>query len=189
MEQAVAFTRMEDGTFEEYQFLAGKYVPLIERVADEAIAALQRLAGDKMGYQVDRYEHSLQSATRAFRDGADEETVVCALLHDIGDTLAPENHAQFAAAVLRPYISAENHWLVTHHGVFQGYYYFHHVGLDRNERDKFRGHPMFERTAAFCQNWDQPSFDPNYDTMPFSAFEPMLRRLFARRAFSYGNEG
>jgi len=142
-----------------------------------------------MGYQVDRYEHSLQTATRAFRDGVDEETVVCALLHDIGDTLAPENHSQLAAAVLRPYISADNHWLIAQHGVFQGYYYFHHVGLDRNERDKFRGHPMFERTAAFCQNWDQPSFDPDYDTMPFAAFEPMVRRLFARKAFNYGHEG
>jgi predicted HD phosphohydrolase len=90
--------------------------------------------------------------------------------------------------VLRPYISPENHWLVTYHGVFQGYYYFHHVGLDRDEREKYRGHPMFERTAAFCQNWDQPSFDPNYETMPLSAFEPMLHRLFARKPFNYGKE-
>jgi predicted HD phosphohydrolase len=182
----IAFTRMEDGTYEEYQFLAKKYAPLVERVSDEAIAALKRLAGDKMGYKVDRYEHSLQSATRAFRDGADEETVVCALLHDIGDTLAPENHSQLAAAVLRPYISDDNHWLILHHGIFQGYYYFHHVGMDRNEREKYRGHPMFERTAAFCQDWDQPSFDPDFDTMPLSAFEPMVRRIFTRKPFAYG---
>ena len=187
MDESIEFTRMADGTYEEYQFLAGRYETLITRLPDEIIGMLNRLAGDKLGYKVDRYEHSLQTATRAFRDGADEETVVCALLHDIGDTLAPENHAQLGAAALRPYISADNYWLIQHHGVFQGYYYYHHIGLDRDARDAYRGHPMFERTAAFCEKWDQCSFDPDYDTMPFSAFEPMLRRLFARRPFVYGS--
>jgi predicted HD phosphohydrolase len=187
MDESIEFTRMADGTYEEYQFLAGRYETLITRLPDEIIGMLNRLAGDKLGYKVDRYEHSLQTASRAFRDGADEETVVCALLHDIGDTLAPENHAQLGAAALRPYISADNYWLIQHHGLFQGYYYYHHIGLDRDARDAYRGHPMFERTAAFCEKWDQCSFDPDYDTMPFSAFEPMLRRLFARRPFVYGS--
>ena len=187
MEESINFTRMADGTYEEYQFLSRLYEPLVKRLPDEVIGMLNRLAGDKIGYKVDRYEHSLQTASRAFRDGADEETVVCALLHDIGDTLAPENHAQLGAAVLRPYVSADNHWLIQHHAVFQGYYYYHHIGMDRDERVRYRGHPMFERTAAFCEKWDQNSFDPDYDTMPFSAFEPMLRRLFARKPFTYGN--
>ena len=187
MEESINFTRMADGTYEEYQLLSRLYEPLVKRLLDEVIGMLNRLAGDKIGYKVDRYEHSLQTASRAFRDGADEETVVCALLHDIGDTLAPENHAQLGAAVLRPYVSADNHWLIQHHAVFQGYYYYHHIGMDRDERERYRGHPMFERTAAFCEKWDQCSFDPDYDTMPFSAFEPMLRRLFARRPFVYGS--
>jgi predicted HD phosphohydrolase len=187
MDETVAFTQMADGTREDYQLLSRLYEPLVKRLPDEVIAALQRLAGDKLGYRVDRYEHSLQTATRAFRDGADEETVVCALLHDIGDSLAPENHAQLAAAVLRPYVSEDNHWLIEHHGIFQGYYYYHHLGMDRDAREKYRGHPMFQRTAAFCEKWDQNSFDPDYDTMPFSAFEPMLRRLFARKPFAYGS--
>jgi predicted HD phosphohydrolase len=187
MDETVAFTRMADGTREEYQRLARLYEPLVRRLPDEVVAMLERLAGDKLGYKVDRYEHSLQTATRAFRDGADEEMVLCALLHDIGDTLAPENHAQLGAAILRPYISEDNHWLIAHHGIFQGYYYYHHLGMDRHAREKYRGHPMFQRTAAFCENWDQNSFDPDYDTMPFSAFEPMLRRLFARKPFAYGS--
>ncbi len=120
MDETVEFTRMADGSYEDYQLLARLYEPLVKRVPDEVIAMLDRLAGDKMGYKVDRYEHSLQTATRAYRDGADEETVVCALLHDIGDTLAPENHAQLAAAVLRPYVSDDSHWLIQHHGIFQG---------------------------------------------------------------------
>jgi predicted HD phosphohydrolase len=188
MDEVVNFTRMEDGTYDEYQLLMRKYEPLVRNLPNEVISSLKLLAGDTMGYKIDRYQHSLQTASRAFRDGADEETVVCALLHDIGDTLAPENHAQLGAAVLRPYISEDNHWLIKHHAIFQGYYYFHHVGLDRMEREKFRGHPMFQRTADFCEKWDQNSFDAGYDTMPLEAFEPMLRRLFARKPFTYGAE-
>lgn len=186
MNEIVDFIRMDQGTYEEYQLLERKYEPLINSLPSEVIGALDRLAGDTMGYKIDRYQHSLQTATRAFRDSADEETVACALLHDIGDTLAPQNHAQLSAAILRPYISEENHWMVKHHAVFQGYYYYHHVGLDRMAREQYRGHPAFERTANFCEKWDQMSFDPDYDTMPFSAFEPIVRRLFARKPFVYG---
>jgi predicted HD phosphohydrolase len=186
MDESVNFTRMADGTYDEYQLLARLYEPLVTRLPDEVIGMLGRLKGDKLGYKVDRYEHSLQTASRAFRDGADEETVVCALLHDIGDTLAPENHAQLGAAVLRPYVSPDNHWLIQHHAVFQGYYYYHHIGLDRDERERYRGHPMFQRTADFCEKYDQNSFDPEYDTMPLEAFEPMMRRIFARKPFVYG---
>ncbi|MBK8157615.1 MAG: HD domain-containing protein [Rhodospirillaceae bacterium] len=174
---------MADGTYEEYQFLDRIYQKLNHELADNVLANLKKLAGDKMGYKIDRYQHSLQSATRAMRDGADEETVVCALLHDIGDLLAPENHSELAASILRPYVSEDNYWLVKHHGVFQGYYFFHHIGLDRNEREQFRGHPMFERTALFCEKWDQNSFDPNYDTAPIEQFEPMVRRLFDKPPF------
>jgi predicted HD phosphohydrolase len=178
-----SFTRMDQGTFEDYQLLEGRYKVLDQNLADEVLAMLGRLGGDPLGYKIDRFQHSLQTATRAMRDGADEETVVVALLHDIGDVLAPQNHSDLAAAVLQPYISARNHWLVRHHGIFQGYYFFHHVGGDRNAREKYRGHPLFEATAAFCENWDQSSFDPDYDTLPLEAFEPMVRRLFDRKPF------
>jgi predicted HD phosphohydrolase len=187
MDEIVEFTRMADGTYEEYALLMRKYEPLVKNLPNHVISALKMLGGDTIGYKIDRYQHSLQTATRAFRDSADEETVICALLHDIGDTLAPENHAQLGASVLRPYVSEDNHWLIKHHAVFQGYYYYHHIGLDRMERERFRGHPMFQRTADFCEKYDQNSFDPDYDTMPLEAFEPMLRRLFARKPFVYGN--
>lgn len=178
--ETVSFTRMDQGTAEEYTYLTRLYGGLQEGVADNALDLLRALAGPKRGYQVDRYEHSLQTATRAERDGADEETVVCALLHDIGDLLAPENHSQLAAAILRPYVSEENHWTIAHHGIFQGYYYFHHLGQDRDARERFRDHPSYRRTVDFCANWDQRSFDPDYDTLPLEIFEPMARRLFAR---------
>jgi predicted HD phosphohydrolase len=181
--ETVSFIRMEDGTYEEYQFLDRIYQKLNHGLADNLLANLKLLAGDRMGYRIDRYQHSLQSATRAMRDGQDEEMIVCALLHDIGDLLAPENHSQLAASILRPYVSERNYWMIEHHGIFQGYYYFHHLGMDRNEREKYRGHPHFQHTADFCHKYDQNSFDPDYDTASIEVFEPMVRRLFARPPF------
>lgn len=181
--ETVSFTRMDEGTGEEYQLLDRHYKKLDIALVDNVLEQLTRLRGDTMGYQIDRYQHSLQTATRAMRDGTDEEMTVIALLHDVGDLLSPWNHSDLAAAILQPYVSADNHWLVRHHGIFQGYYFWHHGGGDRFARERYRGHPMFERTAEFCERWDQMSFDPNYDTLPLEAFEPMVRRLFARPPF------
>jgi predicted HD phosphohydrolase len=142
-------------------------------------AHLMMLKGDCGGFQVDRLEHSLQTATRAHRAGKDEEYVVCALLHDIGDILGPRNHADIGAAILQPYVSEENHWMLEKHGVFQGYYFFHYLGLDRDMREQYRGHPAFEHTAQFCHLFDQSAFDPNYESMPMEAFRPMLGRVLA----------
>jgi len=179
MNETVAFTRMDRGTYEEYQLLDRLYRAHAGKLADEVLAMLLRLGGDPLGYRVSRLEHSLQTATRAQREGAGEELVVVALLHDIGDTLAPYNHADLAAGILKPFVSEENRWVVEKHAVFQGLHYWHHYGLDRHGREAYRGHPWFARTARFCDEWDQVSFDPGYDTMPLSAFEPMVRRLFA----------
>ncbi len=182
--RTVSYIRMEDGTAEDYALVAELAKPFIAGTADRVLAYFPQLHHSYEGDQVDRYEHSLQTATRAFRDGADEETVIAALLHDIGDMLAPENHSDFAAALLQPYVSRTTHWIVKHHGIFQGYYYFHHYGKDRNAREQFRGHPAFEKTIEFCSKWDQMAFDPSYDTMPLSAFEPIVRRVFARAPWS-----
>jgi len=179
----VEFTRMDQGTEEEYQFLDRLYRTFSAELPDRVIAHLNLLKGDRLGYKIDRFQHSLQTASRAQRDGADEEMVVAALLHDIGDTISPDNHSELGASVLQPYVSAETHWIIKHHGLFQGYYYFHHCGGDRNAREIYRGHSMFQPTAEFCAKWDQNSFDPAYDTMPFEAFEPALRRIFARAPF------
>jgi predicted HD phosphohydrolase len=131
-------------------------------------------------YQVSRLEHSLQTATRAERDGADDETIVCALLHDIGDVLAPANHSEVAAALLEPYVSAKNHWIVKHHGLFQGYYWFQFIGGDRNARDRYRDHEYYDACVEFCSRWDQPSFNPDYDTLPLEHFAPLVQNLFAK---------
>jgi predicted HD phosphohydrolase len=174
------FTAMRDGTREDYALIAKHDIGFFQGLPDRVLTHLRLLAGETGGYAVDRLTHSLQSATRAERDGRDEQYVVCALIHDIGDSLASMNHSELAAVVLEPFVSEENHWIVKHHGVFQGYYFFHHFGLDRNKRDRYRDHPHFRACAEFCEKYDQNSFDPDYDTMPLEDFEPMLRRVFAK---------
>ncbi len=174
------YLRMEDGTREEYRACVELSKPFKSKLADRMLDAVAALKRSYPGEQVDRCVHSLQSATRAYRDGQDEEMVVGALLHDIGDFHAPDNHAEYAASTLKPYVSPSTHWVVLRHGLFQGYYYFHHFDMNRNARDKFKDHPDFQRCVDFCGKYDQMAFDPNYDTMPLSAFEPMVRRIFAR---------
>ena len=170
-----AFTDMQRSTADDWAVIGKSFVEHGKGLADRVLAHLRLLDGDFGGFAVDRLTHSLQSATRAIRAGEDEEYVVCALLHDIGDTLGAYNHADIAAAILRPFVSEENHWMVEQHAVFQGYYFFHHLGMDRNLREQFRGHPSFERTARFCELYDAPAFDPAAETLPLDAFEPMVR--------------
>ena len=175
--ESVSFTRMADGTAEEYAFLTPLYEKCRSGLSDRLLELLKAMKGDKLGYQIDRYTHSLQSATRAESDGADEETMVCALLHDLGDVIAPDNHSEVIASILRPYISEKNHWVLKHHGLFQGFYYFHHIGGDRNARERYKDHPFYQDCVDFCEKWDQTSFDPDYPTLPLESFEPMVRKV------------
>ena len=174
------FTAMEKSTEAEWKLIAAEYVPYAKALPDRILGHLKLLSGDYGGFAVDRMTHSLQTATLAHRGGEDEEYVVCALLHDIGDTLASYNHADAAAAILKPFVSEENFWMVEKHGIFQGYFFFHYLGMDRNMREQFRGHSYFERTAEFCEKYDGPAFNPNGETLPLEFFEPMMRRVFAK---------
>ena len=174
-----AFTRMEDSTPADWQAIGAVAMAAARGVPDRILAHLKLLDGDDGGFPIDRYQHSLQTATRALEDGRDEEYVVCALLHDIGDTLGPYNHFDIAAAIVKPFVSEANHWMVQHHGIFQGYFFFHHIGLDRNLREQFRGHEHFARTEEFCALYDNPAFDAAAATLGMDTFEPMLRRVFA----------
>ncbi len=183
MEQ-VQFTQMRDGTFEEYQFLHRLEREYIAALPDRVLDALRQLDDGLGGYRITRLEHSLQTATRAERDGADIDWVVAALVHDIGDGLAPENHSQMAAAILRPYVREEVTWVVLMHGLFQQQFYGHHLGLDPDAREAYRGHPWFDSCDRFCARWDQAAFDPDYATEPLEHFEPMVREVFSRAAFT-----
>jgi predicted HD phosphohydrolase len=175
------YRRMEDGTEAEYQGIFANFKKFEQGLADRVLAQFDSLKQSYPGEMVNRYVHSLQTATRAHRDGRDEEYVMAALLHDLGDMLSPENHSEYVAAIVKPYVRPHTHWMIRQHGLFQGYYYFHHFGGDRNAREKFRGHPAFQMCIDFCDKYDQMSFDPDYDTMPIQAFEPTLRRFFARQ--------
>jgi len=181
--KTVEFTAMKDGTQEEYLFLKPLEDHHIQGTADRVIRELKLQEEETLpGYKITRLTHGLQAATRAHREGADMDWVVAALLHDIGDGLAPQNHDRFAAEILRPYMREEVVWTVEHHASFQMYYYAHHYGWNQHEREKYRASPYFQSCADFCERWDQSSFDPDYPTEKLDFFLPMVREVFARKA-------
>ena len=180
----VSFTEMKKGTKEDYLLLDKNEKDFAKKTAERILKFLSSLTETLEGYQVSRLEHSLQSATRALKAGESEEMIVAALLHDIGDELAPMNHSEYAAAILKPYVSEKTHWIVEKHGEFQAFYYAHHLGGNRNKRDKYKGHKYFDACVNFCEKYDQCSFDPNYESYPLERFEPMVRRIFARKPYS-----
>ncbi|MGI9602051.1 MAG: HD domain-containing protein [Acidimicrobiales bacterium] len=183
-EPRVDFTTMADGTRADYDLVADHDQAIRDGLADQVLGWLRSMDGPSP-YRITRLEHCLQSAARAEADGADDETVACALLHDIGDVIGPANHSEVGAALLRPYVSEQNAWIIGHHGLFQGYYWFHHYGRDRNERDRYADHPWYDATVAFCAEWDQNCFDPAYPTPALEHFEPLVRQIFDRPPTDY----
>ena len=171
------FHAMAEGTKADWDIIATETIHAAAGLPDRVLGHLRLLGGDDGGFAVDRLEHCLQTATRAERAGEDDEYVFCALMHDIGDTLGTFNHADIATAIIKPFVSDANLWMVEKHGVFQGYYFFHHLGLDRDLREQYRGHEFFDRTAEFCEVYDQVAFDPAYDSHPLEHFEPLVRDL------------
>lgn len=177
MSGGVKFTTFEESTRDEWAEIM-RHIPATQAMAAyNVVTQLRMLASDHGGFPVSRLEHSLQTATRAEEDGRDEEYVLCALLHDIGDTLAPFNHPTIAAGLLKPFVSEAHHWMVEHHGIFQGYYFWHHIGLDRDTRDRYRDSPYYELTEEFCAKYDQTAFDPDYVSAPLDHFEPLIRQF------------
>ena len=179
----VKFTAMKDGDHEDYAFLTEHEVAHTKRTADRLLTALETLDEGLSGYQITRLGHSLQSATRAWRDGADTDWLVSTLLHDIGDIFAPYNHDEYAASILKPFVREQCTWVVEKHGDFQMIYYGEHVGANPHKRDAFAGHPYFDDCATFCERWDQASFDPAYDTLTIEHFRPLVQEVFAREPY------
>ena len=177
--QRAKFRHMEESTPADWAVIADQFIAYGQGLADRVLTHLKLLDGDYGGFPIDRLQHSLQTATRAHQAGESEDYVVMALLHDIGDTLGSYNHPDIAAAILKPFVDDRLHWIAEKHGIFQGYYFFHHIGLDRALREAFRGHQYFADAARFCELYDQSAFDPAFDNAPLTFFEPMLRRAFA----------
>jgi predicted HD phosphohydrolase len=179
-EQRARFSSMKEGTEADWSIIGSHFMDFAAALPDRVLAHLKLLDGDYGGFPIDRLQHSLQTATRAHRAGESEPYVVMALLHDIGDTLGSYNHPEIASAILKPFVDEKLHWIAEQHGIFQGYYFFHHLGMNRDMREAFRGHEHFEDTARFCELYDQSAFDPAYESAPLDFFEPMVRRVFAR---------
>ena len=180
MDKQATFSEMKNGTAEDYAIIAEQGSKHASELPNRIMDHLNLLKGGTGGFAVDRFTHSIQTATRAHRDGRDEEYLVCALLHDIGDSIASANHADLAATMLEPFVSEKNYWIVKHHGIFQGYYFFEHMGLDKNMRDQFKGHEYWNDCVEFCAKYDQNSFDPEYENLPIEEFIPMVHNVFAK---------
>jgi predicted HD phosphohydrolase len=185
---SVSFTAMKHGTATDFGIIAANDEATARQLPDRLVAHLREMDKDDGAYQISRLEHVLQCATRAHRDGADDDWVVAALLHDIGDVLAPFTHGQVAGEILRPFVREEVAWVVANHGTFQMYYNVSLTEALRNSRDKFKDHPWYQQAADFCENWDQCSFDPEYDTMSLEFFVPVLQRVFGRVPFDPPSE-
>ena len=180
----VKFTEMKNGSKEDYLLLDKHEKKFAENTGERLLKFMSTLDDTLEGYRVTRLEHSLQTATRALNDKADDEMIVAALFHDIGDELAPLNHSEYAATVLKPYVSEKTHWIIEKHGEFQMYYYAHHLGGNRNQRDKYKGHKYFLDTINFCEKWDQSSFDPNFKSLNIESFRPYVQKIFSRKPYT-----
>jgi predicted HD phosphohydrolase len=174
------FRSMDRSTAGDWAIIVPEFLHLASGLARRVLSHLQLLDGDFGGFPIDRLHHSRLTATLALEAGEDEEYVACALLHDVGDTLGSWNHPDVAAAILRPFVSDENHWMVEKHGIFQGYNFFHHIGMNRNLRDGLRDHPSYERTARFVERYDNPAFDADRACLPLATFAPIVDRVFAK---------
>ena len=174
------FSRMDQASPLDWALIATSVIPFAAGLPERLLQHLRLLEGDYGGFAIDRLEHCLQTATRAANDGRSDEYIVCALFHDFGDLLGTYNHADLAAAVLEPFVSEQNHWMVKHHSIFQGYYYFQYLGLNRNMRDQYREHKWYDYTLEFCEKYDQVSFDPKFKSMRLADFEPIVKKLFRR---------
>ena len=185
----VNFKRMDEGTPEEYQFLHKREVEFTKNVSERIILALKNLDNSLPGYRISRLEHSLQSATRAEKDGADKELIIGALIHDLGDELAPANHSQLAATIIRPYVREEVTWIISMHGLFQMFYFGpedyqgEEIGINKSLRENYKHHKWFDSCDRFCRDWDQMSFDPNYPSKTLEYFEPLINEIFSREPF------
>lgn len=180
MNRAVNFKALSEGSQEDWQGIMAEHKKFSAGLPDRILTHLSLLGGDYGGFPVDRLQHSLQTAELAAEAGEDEQYVVCALLHDIGDTLGSYNHPDVAAAILQPFVSEANHWMIKHHGIFQGYNFFHHLGMDRNMRDQYKDSPYYDYTAKFIADYDNPAFDSDKPVLSLSLFEPMVRNVFRK---------
>jgi predicted HD phosphohydrolase len=177
---ATSFTRMDQGTVEQWQKIGAETVASQGLVADRVLEMLRSLSEVVVGFSVDQLTHCLQTATRAERDGADDQTVIAALCHDVGKAISVPNHAAIAAEILRPYVRDEVYWMILTHQDFQGRYYYQYLGKDPQAREQYRDHPAFALGERFADEWDEVAFDPDYDTLPLEHFEPRLRELFSK---------
>lgn len=176
----MSFTRMDESSAEDWMKIGGEVAKRQGAMPATIKSMLRQLADQVDGFAIDQFQHALQTATRAARDGASEELIVAALCHDIGKVISVVNHPAIAAEILKPYVSPETYEIIRTHQDFQGKHYYAHFGMDSNLRQQHENQPWFELAKKFTDEWDQTAFDPNYETLPLEYFEPMIDRVFSK---------
>jgi predicted HD phosphohydrolase len=182
--EKVSYEHMAEMTEEDTRLIIEDAAEEARVLPDRVLDAVRELKNFQGPLLVTRYEHSLQSATRAYLDGQSEEYVVAALVHDIGDHFAPFSHGEYVAAVLKPYVNERVCWIIQHHPLFQAYYYAHHLGGDRNARDRYQDHEWYADCVDFCDRFDQNCFEIKFESLPLEFFEPMVRRVFSEPRYA-----
>ena len=173
------FARMDESTREQWGHIARESIDDWANVPDRILGQLRALSGITNGFAVDQLTHVCQTAARAERAGADKEVVVAALCHDMAKAVSEPNHPAVAAALLKPYVRDDVVWMVEVHQDFQGRHYYGFMGKDPEARQQYVGHPAYELAERFADEWDQTSFDPDYDTPSLEHFEPLVREIFS----------
>jgi hypothetical protein len=65
--KTVNFIRMDQGTAEDWQLLDQADHALTPIIVENVLGLLKNLQGVGTAFQIDRFQHSLQSATRAYQ--------------------------------------------------------------------------------------------------------------------------
>jgi len=178
-----SFRRMDESTAEQWAHISERTMTNQGRVADRFLMLLESLSSISDGFITDQLTHCLQTATMAERAGADDEVIFGSLCHDIGKAISVPNHGAISAEMIKPYVRDDVYQSIKNHQDFQGKHYYHHFDVPTSLRDRFAGESWFALCEEFTDDWDQQAFDPDYDTLPLSHFEPLIRELTARARF------
>jgi predicted HD phosphohydrolase len=182
------FTRMDESTAAEWMSIGREVAKRQAQMPALIKSMLRQLEEQVDGFATNQLVHALQTATRAVRDGASEELIVAALCHDIGKVISVINHPAIAAEMLKPYVARETYEIIRTHQDFQGRHYYALMGMNPNAREQYRDQSWYALAEKFTDEWDQTSFDPNYDTLPLAYFEPMIDRVFGKSLIRLNDE-
>ena len=186
MSEQAHFTRMQDGTLEEWQIIAAAHYKHFKHTADTFIDLLKSLEQHTLGFACDQLQHALMAGTLARRAGASNEHIVIALCHDIGKSINVPNHGAIAAEMMKPYISEDSYHVIYNHQAFQGEYYYQYLGAPTDLRLQWNDESWYPLACKLVDEWDAPAFDPDFEVDSLESFIPLMREVFHDKPMALG---